>query len=190
MPTPKIPSAAETSRALLGEVNAALAPLGPFFAVYECLDAVPDIVFDPSKFVGALAKMASMAPALAVPIMVGKIIDLLIAYLQGVQAQLQAMVTALATIAAAGAKAEDLDNDQLRASVTCATEKVALQMTSLNAGAGPINSMIGVINALLALVPGAPTLPTLDDLGSDPSAALETLADAIAALQAIRGAFP
>ena len=190
VPSPKIPSAAETARALLGEVNAALAPLAPFFAVYECLDAVTDIVTNPGKFIAAFAKMAGMAPAVAIPVMVGKIIDLLIAYLQGVEAQLQALIASLASIAAAATKATRLGNAQLQATVNCATGKVSLQMASLNAGAAPLNSLIGVINALLGLVPGAPAIPTLADLGPDPAAALTPLADAIAALQTIRGAFP
>jgi hypothetical protein len=185
-----IPSHTQSAKQLLAQVNGALAPLAPFFKVYACLDAVPDIVFDPGKFVTAFADMASMAPAVAIPVMVGKIIDALIAYLDGLVRQLEALVTSLVSIAAAQTKADRLGNVQLAATAACARGKLEMQMASLGAGVSPINAMMGVVNGLLDLVPGAPKLPEIDSLGTDPAAALAPVRAAVDALQAIRGAFP
>ena len=192
--SPKIPSPAEAARGLLAEVNTALAPLQPTFVlmktigdIYNCFTHLPappltDLLADVNKIAG-------MLPATSVPVMVGKIVDLLIVYLQGIRAQIQDMITALASVAAAATKASTLGNLQLQAAVDCATGKIALQMASARAGGGPLNDLIAVINALLDLI-GASHLPTVGDLGTDPAAALTPLDVAIAALQAIRSSFP
>jgi hypothetical protein len=191
--SPKIPSPLECARALLAEVNAALAPLQPIFTLFEFANAMTAALGpppDPSKIAAVLAKIAAMMPAASVPVLVGKVLDLLIAYLQGIYAQIQAMILALKAIAAAATKAANLHNAELALTVDCATAGIALQMTSMNAGAAPLNSLIGVVNQLLGLVPGAPTIPSLADLGPDPTAALVPLADAITVLQDLRHAFP
>lgn len=193
--SPRIPSPAEAARGLLAEVNAALAPMQPVFLlmksigdVLACFTQLPAPPLD--DLIDDVAAIAGMLPATSVPIMVGHIIDLLIAYLQGLRAQLEAMIASLVAIAAAATKASTLHNTRLQAVCDCATGKVALQMASAASGGGPINDMIAGVNAIVGLVPGLPTLPTVGALGTDPTAALTIVDAAISALQAIRSAFP
>lgn len=185
-PSSGLASALAGTKALLAQANVALAPLMPFFKIIECLDKVVEILVDPTGFLEKLAEVLAMAPQYSVPVMVANVLDVLILYLQGLYSQLQAFVLQEAAILAAATKATTLGCSQLTLTVDCATAQMALQMQGVSDGVAPLNALATAMNLILQMVPGAPTIPTFSDLGSDPAAALAPLAAVIATLQGIR----
>jgi hypothetical protein len=185
-PSSGLASAMAATKAMLGHVNVALAPLMPFFKIIDAIDKAKTLLFSPDQFFAALLELAGMVPALTVPVMVADALDILILYLQGLYSQLQAFVTQQAAIAAAATKAATLGCTPLALTVDCATAQLVLQMQGVNDGVAPLNALVATMNLVLGLVPGAPTIPNFSDLGPDPAAALAPLAATIAALQAIR----
>jgi len=188
-PTSGIPSAIAVTKQLLAEMAPALSPLAPFFNVLECLQAAPQLIFNPDPFITALLKMAAMVPALSVPILAVNCLDILIAYLTGLKQQLVAFVAQEARLAEMATKATALGCPQLQLQVDCATAQVSAQMTAVNDGMGPLNGIVSMLNIFLGLI-GGPTVPPLSSLGSDPAAALAPLQAIIDALQAVRDSIP
>jgi len=185
-PSSGLASAVAGAKMLLAQANVALAPLMPFFDIMDCLNKAMLIIADPTDFLAAVAKVMAMYPPATVPLMVANALDILITYLSGLYAQLQAFVLQMEAIAAAATKATALGCPALALQVDCATGQMALQMASISSGVAPLNALVNTINILLGLVPGAPTIPSFSDLGPDPEAALAPLHDVIVALQTIR----
>lgn len=185
-PSSGLASAMAATKSMLGQVNVALAPLMPFFKILDAIDKAKNLLFSPDQFFAALIDLAAMFPALTVPVLVADALDILILYLQGLYAQLQAFVTQQAAILAAATKATTLGCAPLALTVSCATAQLALQMQGVSDGVAPLNALVTAMNLILGMAPGAPTIPTFADLGTDPAAALAPLAATIAALQAIR----
>jgi hypothetical protein len=193
------------AKQLLAQANAALAPLGPVFdlldvalALVETIKAIPDAIshLDPGKITDALpqlvqkaAKLAPLVPQLSVPLMVVGLIDTLLAFLDGLTIQLRALIGQQSRIQRAADRAASLGNAQLRAIADCSRHHVDTQLQGLSESLAPVNRFIALLNALGQLA-GLGSLPTLSDLGADPAAALQPIADTAKLLQQLRAAIP
>ncbi len=190
---------ASIARSLLAQVNAALTPLVPIFNIIDVVKLVFDAlgaVTNPFELAKILVKLGEkidallqLLPQYSVPRMVIAIIDALVAALQGLRAELQAIVAQQARIAAAATLAAQPGNEQLQIVVDCATGNFDAQLVNLNTTLAPLNRLLGIVNLLLGLA-GQPALPSVADLGDDPQAALAPLDATIEALQAVQAALP
>jgi hypothetical protein len=193
------------AKQLLAQANAALAPLGPMFnlldtvlALYEAVKALPDAIthLDPSAIADKLPELgtkvgalATLAPQLSVPRMVLGLLDVLLAYLDGLADQLRAIIAQQARVQRAVDRATALGNAQLQVVAGCATEYLDAQLASLGASIAPVNRFIALINVFGQLA-GLGTLPGIEDLGTDLEAGLTRL-DALAAqLHALLATLP
>jgi hypothetical protein len=193
------------SKQLLAQANAALAPLGPVFdlvdialALVEAVKAIPDAIshLDPGKITDSLpqlaekaGKLAPLVPQLSVPLLVVGLIDTLLAFLEGLVVQLRALIGQQVRIQRAAERAASLGNAQLHAVADCSRHHVDAQLHSLSESLAPVNRFIALLNALGQLA-GLGPLPTLSDLGVDPAAALQPIADTTKLLQQLRAAIP
>jgi hypothetical protein len=206
MPSVSVPDPSELSKQLMAQANAALAPLMPVFniidavlALFNCVKAIPDALGpppDPSKLAKCLpdvakkvSKLLKLIPQLSVPLMIVGLIDVLLAFLEGVRGQLKAVIAAQVRIAAAATRAAELGNVQLSTIVDCANANIDAQMKNLGESAAPVNRLIGVINLFVELA-GLPKLPDLSNLGNDAQAALGVLDPLVDQLKAARSAIP
>ena len=206
MPSVSVPDPSELSKQLMAQANAALAPLMPVFniidtviALFNCVKAIPDALGpppDPSKLAKCLpdvakkvSKLLKLIPQLSVPLMIVGLIDVLLAFLEGVRGQIKAVIAAQVCIAAAATRAAELGNVQLSTIVDCANANIDAQMKNLGESAAPVNRLIGVINLFVELA-GLPKLPDLSNLGNDAQAALGVLDPLVDQLKAARSAIP
>ena len=205
LPNLGIPDPLQLSKQLLGQANAALAPLAPVFnlidvalALFNAVKAIPDAIshLDPSKITDALPALAEKAgkllplvPQLSVPLMIVGLIDTLLAFLGGLAGQLRALIDQQVRIQKAENRAAELGNAQLQAVVDCSKHHVAAQLQSLSESVAPVNRLIALLNVFAQLA-GLGPLPDLSSLGSDAAAALQPLEDTVHALQQIRAAIP
>jgi hypothetical protein len=205
-PSATIPGPDEMTNALLASANAALAPLAPIFdmldvlvALVNCVKAVEQCLGpppDPSKLVQcfpkleqALAKLLQIVPQLTVPVMIGGLLDVIVANLSGLRNQLIAVISKQLAIAGAQTRAKQLGSAALQTAVDCATQDLAAAMLNLNQNSAPLGRLINTLNAFLDLV-GLPEIPAIGTLGSDAQAALAPLDDVIQTLTVIRKTFP
>ncbi len=205
LPFAGIPDPLQVAKQLMGQANAALAPLQPLFnildvalALFETVSAIPAAIasLDPSKIADALpglaekvTKLAPLVPQLSVPLMIVGILDTLIGFLGGLSTQLRALVDQQVRIQAAENRAVELGNAQLQVVADCAKHHVATQLASLSESAAPVNRLIAVVNVFAQLV-GLGPLPELADLGTDAAAALQPIDDTVRTLRQIRTAIP
>lgn len=206
LPTVSVPDPSELSKQLMAQANAALAPLVPVFnildvvlALFACVKAIPDSLGpppDPSKLAKCIPdlvekanKLLKLIPQLSVPLMIVGLIDVLLAFLEGLRGQLKAIIDAQVRIAQSAARAAELGNVQLQTVVDCANANIEAQMKNLGEGAAPVNRLIGVINLFMELV-GLPKLPDLSNLGTDAQAALAPLDAVVEQLKNARAAIP
>ena len=206
MPSVSVPDPSELSKQLMAQANAALAPLMPVFniidavlALFNCVKAIPDALGpppDPSKLAKCMpdvakkiSKLLKLIPQLSVPLMIVGLIDVLLAFLEGIRGQLKAVIAAQVRIAAAATRAAELGNVQLSTIVDCANANIEAQMKNLGESAAPVNRLIGVINLFVELA-GLPKLPDLSNLGNDAQAALGVLDPLVEQLKAARSAIP
>jgi hypothetical protein len=206
LPSVSIPDPSELSKQLMAQANAALAPLVPIFniidvvmALFNCVKAIPDALGpppDPSKLAKCMpelaqkaAKLLKLVPQLSVPLMVVGLIDVLLAFLEGMRNQLKAVVDAQVKIAQAATRAAELGNVQLTTIVDCANANIEAQMKNLGESAAPVNRLIAIINMFMQLA-GLPPLPDLSNLGSDAQQALSGLDAVVNTLKQARSAIP
>jgi hypothetical protein len=200
------PDGIQVTKNLLTQASAALAPLMPVFQIIDAIlaikafaDAVPDSVgppFNVTAVIQALAgvskkvaKLASLIPQLAVPLLVVDVIDVVIQALNGAVTQLEAVVVQEAKIAAALTKATETGNDALLQVVACADDFNVATRNGISEGLGPLNSLFGVLNLFLGLI-GAPEVPALDDLPDDAQQAIDQLKSVVDLLQNLRDSIP
>lgn len=200
-----IPDPIQLAKQLMAEANAALAPLAPVFniidtvlALFQAVQAIPDAIthLDPSKINDALpdvarkaSKLAGIVPQLSVPLMVLGLIDVLLAFLDGLAGQLRAIVDQQVRIQKAENRAAELGNAQLQTVVDCAKHQVDAQMDSLAASIAPVNRLVALVNVFTQLV-GLGGLPDLSNLGRDAAAALQPLQETARTLKQIRDTIP
>lgn len=192
---------------LFAQINAALMPLAPFFnvldvlqAIFNCISAIPKAISIPpdplalpkclAELAKALAALLAMLPPFSVPRLVKGILIALAMALTGFKLELQTLILQQQRIVEAGLRAAEPGNLALQAVVDCASGNFSVQLANLNESMKPLNRLIGIINALLKLVPGAPAVPNLADLGNDAAAAIGVLDGAIDIITGIANVIP
>jgi len=162
LPDLGIPDPLQLSKQLLGQANAALAPLAPVFnlidvalALFNAVKAIPDAIshLDPGKITDALPELAEKAgkllplvPQLSVPLMIGGLIDTLLAFLGGLAGQLRALIDQQVRIQKAENRAAELGNAQLQTIADCSKHHAAAQLQSLSESVAPVNRLIALVN--------------------------------------------
>lgn len=198
------PSLFEQATQLLGQANAALAPLQPVFtileallAVQQCFEAVKDALGPPPRpdklieclkeLAEKMAAVAKLIPQVSVPVMIRDLIDVLIVYLQGLISELQVLANLAARIESA--KVEAQDAPALSAIISCQEASLEASMTNLQQATAPVNQMVAVINSVGSLA-GLPSVGAVGDLGADPSLAIEPLQVQVDVLTSVRDGIP
>jgi hypothetical protein len=193
---------AAITRSLFAAVNSSLVPLNPFFdmidvvkAILDCIQAIPDLLGpppDPAKIINCIptliqkvAVLLELLPPYSIPIMVKDICAAIAYFLLGLKLELTAFIAQEQRIIAAATAS----CPGLVPVISCASGNLAIQLANLNAAGGPLNRLIGDVNAFAQIV-GLPQIPTLADLGGDAAAALATLDPVIEVLQEIAAIIP
>lgn len=201
MPQLPVPNAATMTRTMLGQLNAALAPLAPAlrlvdFAIsaFETIKSVPSAFVDPSELIENIEKLArnagalaSFVPALGVPLLAADLVDLLIAYLDGLVAELRAIQEVQARISAATAQAATYP--QLTIVIDASSTDLAVHVESLNTGLGPAGTLIRLANLILGMA-GISALSDLPGIGEDVQASIDGLQTAVTTLRTVRQTLP
>jgi len=196
------PTEDELAQILMAQVSPALAPLQPIFdligalvAVKDFAEAVPQILVDPSALVEATAdlvekvtSLAAILPPLSVPVLIVDLITTLLKYLEGTLAQLQLLVEQQERINAARETAVEEELSELLAGVECAEQQLEGLLESLQDGAGPINNLLEVINAVASLA-GLPEIAPFSISGTI-SESVEAIEGLVETLTAARDAIP
>jgi hypothetical protein len=174
----------EVARAAISAANGALAPLGPIFALLDVLMAVidfaksvPKVVSQPWEVTSALidlvkkgAALASLVPQLSVPIMVLGIIDVIIAFLTGIQHEVGKLVLLEAKKNQVAVLVGDVP--ALGPIVAGVEAQIAARRSQVACAMGDAAPLLSVVSKLMKLI-GLPPV----ELSGDPSAgALEDLA--------------
>lgn len=201
MPQLPVPNAATMTRTMIGQLNAALAPLAPAlrlvdFAIsaFETIKSVPAAFVDPSELIENIEKLARNAgalagfvPALGVPRLAADLVDLLIAYLDGLVAELRAIQEVQAKIAAATAQAATYP--QLTIVIDASSADLAIHVDALNTGLGPAGTLIRLANLILGMA-GISALSDLPGIGDDVQASIDALQSAAMTLRTVRQTLP
>lgn len=188
----------EVARATIASANGALAPLGPFFSMLDVLmsvidfaKSVPKVVMNPGAVAQAVvdllkkaAKLANLIPQLSIPLMILGIIDVLIAFLVGLQTEvesltnlqtrLDAVITQSATVPA------------LVPIATSVTAQIAARQSQISCAMGDVQPLLTVMSILMKLI-GLPPIELSGDTGgslSELNDLLETLIDVLTSIRA------
>ncbi len=198
-------SALAVTKSLFGQVNAALAPLSPFFnvldvalALFKCVKAVPDCITELSPvpilkcipgLVEKVNKLLQLIPQVALPMTIKGIITAIISFLVGLKSKLQAIVARQTKIIASRARAAELGNVQLDVALDTAQGVLDGQLVNMNAGMGPINRLIGVVSAFMQIA-GLGCIPAIGNIGPITGDVLAPLDAVVDVLQTIMNAIP
>lgn len=210
LPTVDIQTALDYAKALLGQANVALAPLQPVFsiidvciAIQKVLTAVKDALGpppDPTKVVEALPNLAvkidklmALIPPVSLPVLVLSLLKVLLVFLTGLRAQIQAIIAFEAKIDLAVQRKAELQTfnvfaaAELQLSIECAQADASAMLAGQVQTSGPVNRLLDLLNLLIenSGLP-LPKLPTLGSLGANASAALAPIDALILLLHPIR----
>lgn len=201
-----VPSTSELARQAFGMINAALAPLTPIFniidlgtTIVDCVKAVPDAILklDPTGLIEcapsmleALQKVVSMVPQLSIPVMIRDILSVIILFLEGLRNDLDGAVRQLERIAQVNLLAQQPGNFNLGQCAICCQASFDKFMEFTLASAEPLNRLMGLLNAFLALVPGVDPLPCLGSLAGTPTVIQDFLSTFIDILKIVRNLLP
>lgn len=204
MATP--PTASEVAGAMFAQLNSALAPLAPVFNIIDaiaalaaCAQAVPKSIkeLDPTEItkcipdlVEKVSKLMSLVPVLSIPVMIKDIINVIIAFLEGLKSELEGAKLYLEAIAAAQLKAAQPGNGGLLSAISCAQSQYSAYMQNIGVTATPLNRLMGTLNAFLALVPGVDPLPCLGSMDGLPDVLVDTLTTLVDVLKIARSVLP
>jgi len=190
----------ELAQYLMGSANAALAPLNPIFdlinaivSIKDALLAIPTFDFPTlleavETLTESITNLASVVPAVSVPVLILDMMTMLLKYLQGTLDKLEAMLEQEQRIAEARNLAIEEGLTDLLTSVECAEEQMAQLMEGLQSSAGPIGNIITLMNNLGSLI-GLP--PIEFDLGGDNvQETIDSLTELVDTLVTIRDAIP
>lgn len=199
---PILPNPGDVSGKLLGQLNAALAPLSPLFDVvdlalviveiFNSLKSIPNV----TKFKKLLPKLRvkvdklkKLIPILSMPVSIKSIIRVLITFLEGLKFEIEAILKAQASIDLSRARATALGLADLGLSLDCSQANLDFQLALAFANASPLNRLINTINVFcdLAGVDGIPALTLEASAGAEGAVkpivalidAMKKLADAI-----------
>lgn len=170
-PTP--PSTDALMKALFGQLNAALAPFQPIFniidtvvAIFDCVKAIATL--NPKKILESIpalaeqvSKLLQLIPQMSLPLMIIDMVKAIAEYMRGLVETLQAQAAYLARINSAEALAAAGGNESLQGIVLCARDDQEKTFTFLNESAGPINSIIALLNVFLQIIGVPQKVPTM-----------------------------
>lgn len=190
-------------RALFMLIGVALIPLQPFFnllhvvqAIKKCVDAVPDLLTDPTKLVQAIAELAKafgalvpLFPQVAIPIMVKDILVVVSFVLRTLATELQSFVDAGQTLAESADLAARLNLDALTAEVACAQDNFEIEMGNQTSSLGPLAELLGIVNLLLELAGQQPIAVDLS-AGTGPEEAIDAMLRIANAIDQATSAIP
>ena len=201
LPNVDVAIASDWAKALLGQINAALLPLGPLFSIldivlliFQLLQAIPDAItgLDPSGIIELIPKIKvkvdavlSIVPILSFPIMIKGILKVILVFIIGLKMQLQAIVSALLKADLGDARALELQGIsieaavQLKAAVSCARVTADATINGIAQGMGPIGTLMGLLSVFIQ-VSGLPIeLPSLSNIGAGSAASINAQLDAL-----------
>jgi hypothetical protein len=195
----------EHVKALIGQLNTALAPLQPVFniidvclAIVKCVEAIPDalVELDPTAIARCIPDLLSkldallkIIPQLSVPFLIRDFLDHLITFLQGLRSRLQLLIDKQERLLRAETKAGNLNAIGLQNAVDCAKANLTIELALLNEGLEPINRVLSILNALLEIAQ-LPCIPSLGQIGGIDEIYLEPLDVMIDLLTFIRSLIP
>lgn len=189
-------------------LQAALAPLAPFFRVldvvlqlFNCVKAIPDAISlppDPSALLACvpelakkIAKVIELVPVLTIPLMIKRILQLVIRTLNKLRMRLAYLQAQMTRIEAAIDRAKQLKDPGLMAIAGCAKANVTQEAANLMKSLAGVGRLLGILQLLLGLVPGAPPIPDLTSLTGQPlNAVIEPLGAVVSALQSAANLIP
>lgn len=195
-------------KSFLGELNAGMAGLSPFFTMFDviiaiknCIEAVQETLAsvppDPTAIANcipnlleAVDKLISLQPALSVPGLIKSVLLVLITGLQGLRNELSALIAQDLRVAAAETRGAVTGNIQLQLIADCARNQLDAQFANLNASLTPMRRLFGIINALLKLAKLDCIQMPIEDLTGISEDALEPIDIAIDLLTTVRNAIP
>lgn len=194
------PSLFAMAQHMLGQANAALAPLNPIFDVIEtivalkdCITAIKDALGpppDPSKMAECLPDLAAkvevllaLLPPASVLRTIAEILDVLIALLQGIVIELGAVVALLRKVT----EAEDSSGriGGLAAVVHCGRLTATASMNNIGRALRSANAFVELLNGLTSLA-GLPRVPSLGAMPDDPTEAVAQLQAVVDVLRTFR----
>lgn len=194
----------EVPEKLLGAFAAALTPLQPIFdivnfvfALVEFAKEVPNPIGMAKKLPELLAaadKLKKLIPQLAVPLMIIDVIEVCIAALSTLRAQLYALVLLKVDINRAVTRMNQIGAGSaagvyMSSIIDCMNAQMEAQMEAFSSYGEPINRLLCLLNKLAGMV-GLPVIPELGDLGADPEAAIAVLDAIISALRSLLTTIP
>lgn len=180
----------------LAQINTALAPLSPFFtvfdvivAIFDCIKAIPETLGPPpdptalanaiARLIEVIAKLLGLLPQMSVPKLVKQIIIVIATALLAFQRELLSLVRGLEYIATMATYAAKPGNEALNLVISCAQGRVDIRMENLNAAVAPLNRLLGILNLFmdLAQMPEEMRPPSFSGFGNAPSEALVPLGE-------------
>ena len=202
------PDSIEIVKQLFAQLNSALTPLTPVFAILdivvtlvECVKSIPDGLTEIPPFKTLineclpilpvkLAKLLALLPPVALAITILGFIDALIVLLEGFRNQLNRVINAIARIIDSQTRAAELGSASLDAVVDCANDNVEIELEQFNAGLAPLRQLIAIVGLFADLAGIDISGATVSDAGVDPAAALEPLNETIRTIREIRSTIP
>ncbi len=192
-------------KSMMGQLNSALVPLGPFFTMLDAFKAIFDFAkatvdgiteLDPTKplqklgaVLDAANKLASLFPPAPIFPLVFGMVNVIIEGLRGLVVKLQAMAVRAQKIALAEQRAVELGNPFLALTALNARENFDAQLSNLDQEFKPLNRVIGIINILLELV-GLDCIPTIGGGPVPTPSGIQALQSVIDLLDAVKSIIP
>lgn len=195
------------ARMLIASANAALAPLGPVFAIIDAVlavkdfaQAVPEVIVNPgavveavTALVGKIGKLASLIPQLSVPLLILGLVDAVIALLEGLQAELVVIAQQEARIEASRTSAALLPEDAraaLEAIADAAEGQLVTRRADLATALASVGPVVGILNAFAELAGISGFSLDVDVSSGGTQQAADALGSAVSTLRAFRSSIP
>jgi hypothetical protein len=184
-------------QSILSMAGIGLAVIRPVLNIIDAVLAIFDLlkkVLDPPAFVQALPevtkkleRLATLAPALAVPAMVLSMVRVCAAYLRALVDQLQGIAAQVATAEAALAAAVAAGDAALQTEIQCGLDALASATEHAADALGPVQIVLDGLTSVMGFIPNPAALPALPSpAGMTASALAEALQPIVDALDAIQ----
>jgi hypothetical protein len=202
-----IPDPSEAVNALLAQANVALAPLVPIFNIIDCVVAVVNCIKAVGKAIASfpprpdklaacfpdlakkLGKLLQLIPQLSIPVLVGSLLDALIAFLRAIRSQLLAVIKHLLFVVQSQSRAAALGSIALFGVIGCANSDMDAYLANMNENAKPIGQIMKIVNLFLGLAGLDPIGTNIQFTGAAEDS-VKGIDITIKVLQGVRTAFP
>ncbi len=160
---------------LLTQLGPGLAAAQPIFNVINAIQSIFDLITsvvtaDPAGIIEAVQKasdaiagLAASTPEVAIPLMIADSIQLIVAILEAVLDAIDDLVTIDQQAQALLDQAIADGNAALQVVAQCQKDQASAMAQHLCKSLGPVGQMIGVLQALLDLIPGSVPIPGIPD---------------------------